>query len=455
MIAGKLSQDHTREIITKLLSNMGGAREIRQYLKKYSGDNGNSFAVVKVGGAVVRDDLQILASALSFLKTVGLMPIVIHGAGPQLDAAMEAEGIEPERCDGLRVTSANVLALARRAFRDANLAIVKALGDLGTEATSITGGVFAADILDQERLGFVGEIRSVDMTAVHASLAAGRVPVILPLGETDAGQILNVNSDTATHHFIREAQPNKIIFLTATGGLLDGEGKRIETINLATAYDDLMAADWLQGGMRLKMQEIAGMLDDLPLSASVSITSPAELAKELFTHTGSGTLVRRGEKILQLNNWGDVDKPRLTALIESAFGRSLVDDYFDVTELECAYISDSYRVAAIMTRQGDVTSLDKFAVENAARGEGLGRTIWQRMIADHPKLVWRSRIANPVSDFYFAEADGCVKSGPWRVFWRGLEDFTEIEAVVAATLARPRTIAKRQKRVPRNDRPDR
>ncbi len=444
MNAGGTAQDHTREIITQLLSNMGGAREIRQYLKKYSGSSGSggsNFAVVKVGGAVVRDELDILASALGFLKTVGLMPIVIHGAGPQLDAAQEAAGVVSERCDGLRVTSAEVLALARRSFRDVNLAIVKALGDLGIGATSITGGVFAADILDQERYGYVGEIRSVDMTAVQASLAAGRVPVILPLGESGGGQILNVNSDTATHHFIRAAQPNKIIFLTATGGLLDGEGQRVEAINLATAYDELMAADWLQGGMRLKMQEIAGMLDDLPLSASVSITSPAELAKELFTHTGSGTLVRRGEKIMRFTGWDQVDKGRLTALVESAFGRSLADDYFDITDLDCAYISDSYRAAAIMTRQGEVSSLDKFAVEDAARGEGLGRTIWQRMIADHPKLVWRSRVANPVSAFYFTESDGCVKSGPWRVFWRGLEDFAEIDAVVEATLARPLTIA--------------
>lgn len=441
MNAGNVAQDHTREIITKLLSNMGGAREIRQYLKKYSGSDGNNFAVVKVGGAVVRDDLDVLASALSFLKTVGLVPIVIHGAGPQLDAALAAAGITTTRCDGLRVTSGDVLALARRSFRDVNLAIVKALGDLGVGATSITGGVFAADILDQQKFGFVGEITGVDMTAVRASLDAGRVPVILPLGETDGGQILNVNSDTATRHFIRAAQPNKVIFLTATGGLLDGDGKRVEAINLATAYDDLMAAEWLQGGMRLKMQEIAGMLDDLPLSASVSITSPAELAKELFTHTGSGTLVRRGEKIMQFRSWDEVDKPRLTALIESAFGRPLAKDYFDTTELECAYVSDSYRAAAIMTRTGDVSSLDKFAVENEARGEGLGRTIWQRMIADHPKLVWRSRTANAVSSFYFTEADGCVKSGPWRVFWRGLEDFAEIDAVVKATLARPMTIA--------------
>jgi acetylglutamate kinase len=440
MTPGRSAQDHTREIITQLLSNMGGAREIRQYLKKYSGGDGNNFAVVKVGGAVVRDELDVLASALSFLKTVGLMPIVIHGAGPQLDAAQEAEGVVTTRCDGLRVTSADVLALARRSFRDVNLAIVKALGDLGVGATSITGGVFAADILDQQRYGYVGEIRSVDMTAVQASLAAGRVPVILPLGETDGGQILNVNSDTATHHFIRAAQPNKIIFLTATGGLLDGAGERIEAINLATAYDDLMAAEWLQGGMRLKMQEIAGMLDDLPLSASVSITSPAELAKELFTHTGSGTLVRRGEKIIEFRSWDDVDKGRLAALVESAFGRPLADNYFDVTDLECAYIIDSYRAAAIMTRQGDISSLDKFAVEDAARGEGLGRTIWQRMIDDHPRLVWRSRVENPVSNFYFTESDGCVKSGPWRVFWRGLEDPAEINAAVEATLARPLTI---------------
>ena len=76
---------HTRKTIVRLLSSMGSAKEIQQYLKRFSEVDAKRFAVVKVGGAVLRDELADLASSLTFLQQVGLTPIVLHGAGPQLD----------------------------------------------------------------------------------------------------------------------------------------------------------------------------------------------------------------------------------------------------------------------------------------------------------------------------------------------------------------------------------
>ena len=102
-------------------------------------------------------------------------------------------------------------------------------------------------------------------------------------------------------------QPYKIIFLTGTGGLLDAEGRVIDSINLSTEYDELMAQPWINGGMRVKIEQIKALLDALPLSSSVSITRPDELAKELFTHKGSGTLVRRGERVLEARSWEALD----------------------------------------------------------------------------------------------------------------------------------------------------
>ena len=95
----------TRQTIVRLLSSMGSAKEISQYLKRFSQLDAARFAVVKVGGAVLRDDLEALVSSLAFLQDVGLTPIVIHGAGPQLDAELAAAGIEKQTIDGLRVTS--------------------------------------------------------------------------------------------------------------------------------------------------------------------------------------------------------------------------------------------------------------------------------------------------------------------------------------------------------------
>ena len=98
-----------RGTIVRLLSNMGSAKEIQLYLKRFSRLDAARFAVVKVGGAVIRDDIDALVSSLSFLQQVGLTPIVLHGAGPQLDEELKAAGIEKQTVDGLRVTSAEAL----------------------------------------------------------------------------------------------------------------------------------------------------------------------------------------------------------------------------------------------------------------------------------------------------------------------------------------------------------
>ena len=117
----------TRQTIVRLLSSMGGAKEISQYLKRFSQLDAARFAVVKVGGAVLRDDFDALTSSLAFLQDVGLTPIVIHGAGPQLDAELAAAGIEKRTVDGLRVTSPEALAIVRRVFHAQNLRLVEAL----------------------------------------------------------------------------------------------------------------------------------------------------------------------------------------------------------------------------------------------------------------------------------------------------------------------------------------
>ena len=268
--------------------------------------------MVKVGGAVLRDELDALTSSLAFLQQVGLTPIVLHGAGPQLDEELTAAGIEKQTVDGLRVTSPKALEVVRRVFQAQNLRLVEALQDIDVRATSILSGVFEASYLDRDRLGLVGRVAAVNLAPIDASLRIGSIPVIASLGETAEGQILNVNADFAANELVRALQPYKIVFLTGTGGLLDGNGRLIDSINLRTEYEHLMAQPWVHSGMRLKIEQIKHLLDDLPLTSSVSITRPGELAKELFTHKGSGTLVRRGERVLAFEGgWDGVDTERL------------------------------------------------------------------------------------------------------------------------------------------------
>ena len=420
----------TRQTIIRLLSSMASAKEISQYVKRFSQLDAKRFAVVKVGGAVLRDDLDALTSSLTFLQEVGLTPIVVHGAGPQLDEEMTAAGITKQTVDGLRVTTPEVLAIVRKVFLQQNLALVEALQQGGARATSIVSGVFEAEYKDQATYGLVGDVSRINQSPIEASLKAGSIPVIASMGETVGGQILNINADFAANELVQVLQPYKIIFLTGTGGLLDAEGRVIDSINLSTEYDELMAQPWINGGMRVKIEQIKTLLDTLPLSSSVSITKPAELAKELFTHKGSGTLVRRGERVLRFDSWGGVDLQRMRTLIESSFGRTLTADYFERTKPYRIYISENYRTALILTQEEGFAYLDKFAVLDDAQGEGLGRAVWHVMREENPKLFWRSRHNNQVNIFYYAESDGCYKQEKWKVFWYGIESFADIERCV-------------------------
>ena len=420
----------TRQTIIRLLSSMASAKEISQYVKRFSQLDAKRFAVVKVGGAVLRDDLDALTSSLTFLQEVGLTPIVVHGAGPQLDEEMTAAGITKQTVDGLRVTTPEVLAIVRKVFLQQNLALVEALQQGGARATSIVSGVFEAEYKDQATYGLVGDVSRINQSPIEASLKAGSIPVIASMGETVGGQILNINADFAANELVQVLQPYKIIFLTGTGGLLDAEGRVIDSINLSTEYDELMAQPWINGGMRVKIEQIKTLLDTLPLSSSVSITKPAELAKELFTHKGSGTLVRRGERVLRFDSWEGVDLQRMRTLIESSFGRTLTADYFERTKPYRIYISENYRTALILTQEEGFAYLDKFAVLDDAQGEGLGRAVWHVMREENPQLFWRSRHNNQVNIFYYAESDGCYKQEKWKVFWYGIESFADIERCV-------------------------
>jgi len=436
-----------RNTIVRLLSAMGSAREIQQYLKRFSQLDAKRFAVVKVGGAVLRDDLTELASSLTFLQRVGLTPIVVHGAGPQLDDELAKAGIEKRTVNGLRVTPPAALGIVRRVFHQQNLALVDALHAMDARATSVVSGVFAADWLDRENCGLVGKVRRIELAPIEASLRMGSIPIIASLGETDEGQILNINADFAANELVRVLQPYKIVFLTGTGGLLDGSGRVIDSINLSTEYERLMAQPWVSGGMRLKLEQIADLLRDLPLASSVSITRPSELAKELFTHKGSGTLVRRGEKVLRFESWDGVDKDRLRALIDSSFApRRLAADYFERIQPYRIYVSENYRTAMILTlehvgKEQGLPYLDKFAVLEDAQGEGLGRAVWQVMYAENPRLFWRSRHGNRINAFYHEQSDGCFKVTKFKVFWYGLDaDFKTIERCVAHCVQRKATL---------------
>ncbi|MFO7298720.1 MAG: acetylglutamate kinase [Actinomycetes bacterium] len=419
-----------RRIIVQLLSNMSESREVRSYLRRFSSVDETRFGVIKVGGAIIRDHLEETAGSLALLHTVGLTPVVIHGGGPQLDAALAAKGVTSEKRNGLRVTTPEVLDVAREVFAEQNLALVEAIRSHGVPAHGITEGIFDAEFIDQDLYGFVGEPTAVRVDRLRSIIRSGAIPILGCLGVATGGQILNMNADTATRLLVEVLQPMKIIFLSDTGGLLDGEGKLIEWVNLETDYEDLMAQEWLHSGMRLKIEEIKRLLDASPDTSSVSITTPKALIRELFTHGGAGTLIRKGERILEIEDRDEVDTGKLTALLETSFGRKLRADWWENLSFQSLIVSESYRGAALVTRVEDFAYLDKYAVAESARGDGTARSVWDTLVRSYPVLFWRSRVDNPINGFYTAEADGLIRRGRWLIFWRGEADFDRIARAV-------------------------
>jgi bifunctional N-acetylglutamate synthase/kinase len=435
-----MSESAIRTTIVRLLSHMRDGKEVRDYLNRFSRLDQSRFAVVKVGGAVIRDDLDGLATALAFLQTVGLSPIIVHGGGPQLDAALADAKFETQRVEGLRVTPPEAIPVIRKALGAINIAMVDAIRESGGRAASVPTGVFEARLLDEAKFGRVGEPAGVNLDLVDAAVRGGEIPVLACLGETEDGRLVNINADHAVAALVKTLQPYKIIFLTETGGLLDEDGEVISTLNLASDRARLMSADWINGGMRVKIDQIQALLDELPLTSSVSITSPEGLSQELFTHAGAGTLIRRGENLITNDAKADVDWPRLETLITTAFGRKPVAGYWDNFAFDRLFVTENYRAGALVSRMGDVAYLDKFAVLDEARGEGLARAVWQEMVEYAPRLYWRSRSANPVNSFYFQECDGSVRVGGWTVFWRGENNLASVPDMVGRIAALPETL---------------
>ncbi|MGX5174394.1 acetylglutamate kinase [Aliikangiella sp. IMCC44653] len=437
-----LSDNHysPKKTILQLLENLATPQEIKQYLTRFMSGDKMQFAVIKVGGEVLSDDLESLCNSLAFLVQIGLFPIIVHGAGKQLSAHLSLHNIPSKFIHGERVTDTKTLALAKQVFLKENTQLANKLQTIGVKAVSLSSGIFTAKPSHNQQLGLVGEVTQVNLQPIQQAIANDCVPIVSCLAETEQGQTLNINADMATSELAIALNPYKIIFLTPTGGILDENKKIISSINLVTDYSHLLASDWLKGGMKLKLIQIATCLSRLPTTTSVSITTPSNLAKELFTHKGSGTLVRRGESIMLHDSIESIKTHKLKNLIETSFAQTLSKNYFESSPIEKAIITYSYRAAAVLSKFGENYFLDKFVVAPEAKGEGLGKVVWKKLLSYFPEFFWRSRITNPINQFYYSQCDGCRKHGEWIVFWIGLKQPKLIEACFHYAINKPTSL---------------
>ena len=431
----------TRSTVIQLLSNIGSKREVQQYLSHFTSVSSQQFAVIKVGGAIITEHLQTLSSALAFLNHVGLFPVVVHGAGPQLNRMLEAAGVEPQFEDGIRVTDGKTLALARSLFLEENLKLVEALEDLGVRARPITSGVFTAGYLDKEKYDLVGKINKVDKSPIEAAIRAGCLPIMTSMAETPEGQVLNVNADVAAGELARALQPLKIVYLSEKGGLFNGDTKeKISAINLDEEYDDLMNQWWVRHGTRLKIKEMKELLVDLPRSSSVAIIHPADLQKELFTDTGAGTLIRRGNKVhvnTSLSQFEDMEalKEVLVRDREALDAKATVDRYLQsLANREFkAYFDEPLEALTIVLppeNSSFMAHLATFSITKAGWLTNVADNVFASIKKDFPKCMWTVKEDDENLTWFFDKAEGSLSRNGEVLFWYGIESGDEVKELM-------------------------
>ena len=435
-------QTSARSAIVGVLSSIGSKREIQQYLAQFSSVSSPQFAVIKVGGAILTDHLESLCSALSQLYHMGLYPVVVHGGGPQLNKLLEAAGIEPEYEEGIRITDHKTLGIARRLFLEENIKLVEALGARGVQAWPITSGVLKAEYLDKEKWKLVGRITEVYKTPIETAIAHGCLPILTSMAETEDGQVLNVNADVAAGEIARAIEPLKIVYLSEKGGLFHGvTNKKISAINLDEEYDDLMKQPWVRYGTRLKIKEMKALLDDLPKSSSVAIIHPDHLQRELFTDTGAGTLIRRGNKLhtaTSLEHFGDIHRLKkvLVRDQEGMDAKAVVGRYVETLKQRPfkAYFDDSMDGLAIVlppAKDSSIAHLATLTMTKQGWLTNVADNLFQNLKKDHPRLMWTVNQNDENLTWFFDRAEGSVSKNGEVLFWYGINDSNEVLKLIA------------------------
>ena len=269
--------------------------ETLPYIQRFAG----SIIVVKFGGnAMVDDDLAArFAEDVVLMHSVGMRPVVVHGGGPQIGALMDRLGIRSEFRDGLRVTDAETLDVARMVLvGKVNRDIVSSINRHGSMAVGLSGedaGLIRASARNPE-LGFVGDVESVNPAIIERLLAEDLIPVVSTIGADLSGQAYNINADTVAAALAGALGAERILYLTDVEGLLadvDDPSSRISRVDL-TGLAALTAAGTISGGMIPKVQACVDAVEAGVGSAHmVDGRVPHVVLLELFTDLGIGTMV--------------------------------------------------------------------------------------------------------------------------------------------------------------------
>lgn len=263
--------------------------------------------VVKYGGNAMTDIAlqEDFAEDIVLLKLIGMNPVVVHGAGPQIGALLQKLGKQSEFIQGMRVTDDETLDVVEMVLGGLiNQEIVTLINKAGGKAVGLTGkdGHFIharkLKVASKENkkkkidVGLVGEVVRIDPEIIQLLDQRDFIPVIAPIGSDENGTAYNINADVAAGKLAVTLQAEKLILLTNTTGVLDKEGKVVTGLT-SKRVKEMIDDGTISGGMLPKVEcALDAVRNGVKSSHIIDGRVAHALLLEVLTSSGVGTLIR-------------------------------------------------------------------------------------------------------------------------------------------------------------------
>lgn len=271
--------------------------EALPYIQKFN----RKIIVVKYGGSAMIDESlkRRVIQDVTLLKLVGFKPIIVHGGGKEISRWVEKVGMEPKFINGLRVTDEETMEVAEMVLNRVNKSLVRLVEELGVRAIGISGkdgGLLKVDkkYTDGADIGYVGQIKEVNIQIVKDLLEKDFLPIICPVGLDDEYQTYNINADDAADAIARAIGAEKLAFLTDIEGVYKNPSDSSTRISSMTVKEARALIDegYVGGGMLPKLQNCIDAIENGVKKVHIlDGRIPHCLLLEIFTNKGIGTAI--------------------------------------------------------------------------------------------------------------------------------------------------------------------
>lgn len=283
--------------------------EALPYIEEFHG----SFIVIKYGGhAMLNDELKdITIKDTILLKYVGMKPVIVHGGGPEITAAMNKFGKKPEFIEGLRITDAETLDITKMVLvGKINTDIVSRINKYGGKGIGLSGKdgrlimakkkgphtVKSEGVEKEVDLGFVGDVERINPDILRILTDKDYIPVVSPLAMAEDSTALNINADTIAGDIASALNAAKLIVLTDVDGVLKNVGEKDSLIKRLTTKDaeTLITKRTVVGSMIPKINAcVKAVNEGVEKAHIINGGIPHSILLELFTDHGIGTMISK------------------------------------------------------------------------------------------------------------------------------------------------------------------